>query len=69
MNDLQQFVAIMTNGDDKFKLTWNDDKEESESKYVDFILENQGGNTPVHLRAVFNKSGKFEYFYGTCEYK
>jgi len=68
MTDLQNFVAVMANGDEKFKMHWNDDVESS-SKFVDFSISNDGGKEPIHLRAVFdNITGKFEYFNGACEY-
>jgi len=68
MTDLQNFVAVMANGDEKFISHWNDDPDESTSKYVDFTIDNDGGKEPIHLRAVFDKYGKFEYFNGACEY-
>ena len=68
MTDLQNFLAILTNGDEKFKFHWQDDPELLESKWVDFVINNDGGSEPIHLRAVFTKNGDFEYFVGSCEY-
>lgn len=67
MTDLQNFVAVLAGGQERFKLGWNDDDESSKT-FVDFVISDGGGKEPIHIRAVFDKYKKFEYFNGACEY-
>jgi len=65
MNDLQNFLAIMSNGDDKF----SSERDESDTdpypcKFVDFNINDDGGDSTIFMRAVFDIDGRFQYFNG-----
>jgi len=63
MNDLQNFVAIMSNGDNKFSLERYEYDKDS-CTFVDFIIDNDGGDSTICMRAVFDIDGRFQYFNG-----
>ena len=65
MNDLQNFLALMSNGDDKFSSERQGYKDDSCS-FVDFDIDNDGGEAIIRMRAVFDIDGRFQYFNGAC---